>query len=189
MCQERLALLGSCYRNSLVISLMLLWLRAVGLVGQAVSIGGAIFAVAVVRPSHASDPARALDRVLGLVTWGALLAAGAQAGVLVVLARAMGDDAGWPLGAVLSSTVGVIGLIRIAVALAGAAVAHTLRRHPGSTTLGALLVSGGALLALTGALASHAVGRVDGGVWSWPWARSTRRPPPPGWAGSSARPC
>ncbi|HWN56207.1 MAG TPA: hypothetical protein VNP91_13935, partial [Methylomirabilota bacterium] len=148
-----------------MISLMLLWLRAVGLVGQAVSIGGAIFAVAVVRPSHASDPARALDRVLALVTWGALLAAAAQAGVLVVLARAMGDDAGWPLGAVLSSTVGVFGLIRIAVALAGAAIARTLRRHPYSTTLGALLVSGGALLALTGALASHAVGRVAGGVW------------------------
>jgi len=85
--------------------------------------------------------------------------------VLVVLARAMGDDAGWPLGAVLSSTVGVFGLIRIAVALAGAAIARTLRRHPYSTTLGALLVSGGALLALTGALASHAVGRIDGGVW------------------------
>jgi len=148
-----------------VISLMLLWLRAVGLVGQAVSIGGAIFAVAVVRPSRPSDPARALDRVLAFVTWGALLAAAAQVGVLVVLASAMGDDASWPLGAVLDSTVGVIGLIRIAVALAGAAVAHMLRRHPGSTTLGALLVSGGALLALTGALASHAVGRVDGGVW------------------------
>ena len=63
MCQERLALLGPCYRSGAVISLMLLWLRAVGLVGQAVSIGGAIFAVAAVRPSRPSDPARALDRV------------------------------------------------------------------------------------------------------------------------------
>jgi copper resistance protein D len=165
MCQERLALFGPCYRSSAVISLMLLWLRAVGLVGQAVSIGGAIFAVAVVRPSRPCDPARAFDRVLALVTWGALLAAAAQAGVLVVLAKAMENDAGWPLSAVLDSTVGVIGFIRIAVALAGAAVAHTLRRHPDSTALQALLVSGGVLLALSGALASHAVGRIDGGVW------------------------
>src|SRR5216683_2673282 len=74
MCQAALALLGSCYRSGAVISLMLLWLRAVGLVGQAVSIGGAIFAVSVVRPSRPSDPARALDRILALVTWGALLA-------------------------------------------------------------------------------------------------------------------
>ncbi len=165
MCQERLALFGPCYRSSAVISLMLLWLRAVGLVGQAVSIGGAIFAVAVVRPSRPCDPARAFDRVLALVTWGALLAAAAQAGVLVVLAKAMENDAGWPLSAVLDSTVGVIGFIRIAVALAGAAVAHTLRRHPDSTALQALLVSGGVLLAFSGALASHAVGRIDGGVW------------------------
>ena len=165
MCQNRQALRGPCYRSSAVISLMLLWLRAVGLVGQAVSLGGAIFAVAVVRPSRPPHPARALDRVLALITWGALLAAAAQVGVLVVLAKAMGDDAGWPVGAVLDSTVGVISLIRITVALSGAAVAYALRRHPGSTTLRALLVSGGALLALTGALASHAVGRIDGSVW------------------------
>src|SRR5216683_675480 len=139
MCQAALALLGSCYRSGAVISLMLLWLRAVGLVGQAVSIGGAIFAVAVVRPSRPSDPARALDRVLALVTWGALLAAAAQGGVLVVLAKALGDDAGWPLGAVLGSTVGVIGLIRIAVALLGAAAAHALRGDPESSARSTLL--------------------------------------------------
>jgi len=148
-----------------VISLLLLWLRAAGLVGQAVSLGGAIFALAVLRPSRPRDPTRVVDRVLALITLGALLAAAAQAGVLVVLAKALGDDAAWPLGAMLGSTVGVIGLIRIAVALLGAAAAHALRRHPESTARSALLLISGVLLAVTGALASHAVGRLDGSGW------------------------
>src|SRR5262249_57797849 len=92
-------------------------------------------------------------------------AAAAQAGVLVVLVNAMGDDAGWPLGAMLGSTVGVIGLARIAVALVAAVVAHALRRAPDSTTRAALLLGAGALLAVTGALASHAVGRIEGSAW------------------------
>jgi copper resistance protein D len=148
-----------------VISLVLLWLRAAGLVGQALSLGGAIFALAILRPAPPRDAARVLDRVLALITFGALLAAAAQAGVLITLANALGDDAGWPLGALLGSTVGVIGLIRIAVALLGAAAAHGLRRDPGSSARSTVLLISGVLLALTGALASHAVGRIDGGVW------------------------
>jgi hypothetical protein len=111
-----------------VISLVLLWLRAAGLVGQALSLGGAIFALGVLRPSGARDAGRALDRVLALVSAGALLTAVAQAGVLLTLATTLGDGSGWPLGAVLGSTVGVIGLVRIAVGLLGAAAAQALRR-------------------------------------------------------------
>lgn len=145
-----------------MISFVLLWLRAAGLVGQALSLGGAIFALAVLRPSRQRD---ALDLVLALTTFGALLAAAAQAGVLVALAKALGDDGGWPLGAVLGSTVGAIGLVRIAVALLGAAAAHALRRDPESSARSALLLVSGVLLAVTGALASHAVGRIDGSLW------------------------
>ena len=148
-----------------MIWLVLLWLRAVGLVGQAVSLGGATFALAVLRPARTRDAAGMLDRVLALITFGALLAAAAQAGVLVVLAKVLGDDVGWPLGALLGSTVGVIGLTRIAVALLGAAAAHALRRNPESSARGILLLISGGLLAVTGALASHAVGRIDGSVW------------------------
>ena len=148
-----------------MIWLVLLWLRAAGLVGQAIALGGATFALAVLRPARTRDAAGMFDRVLALITFGALLAAAAQAGVLVVLAKVLGDDVGWPLGALLGSTVGVIGLTRIAVALLGAAAAHALRRNPESSARSLLLLISGGLLAVTGALASHAVGRIDGSVW------------------------
>ena len=148
-----------------MISLVLLWLRAAGLVGQAISLGGAIFALGVLRPARTRAAAGIFDRVLTLITFGALLAAAAQAGVLVALAKVLGDDVGWPLGALLGSTVGVIGLTRIAVALLGAAAAHALRRDPESSARSIWLLMSGVLLAVTGALASHAVGRLDGSVW------------------------
>jgi copper resistance protein D len=148
-----------------VISLVLLWLRAAGLVGQAISLGGATFALAVLRPARRRDAAGMFNRVLALITFGALLAAAAQAGVLVALAKVLGDEVRWPLGALLGSTVGVIGLTRIAVALLGAAAAHALRRDPESSARSILLLISGVLLAVTGALASHAVGRIDGSVW------------------------
>ena len=96
-----------------MIWLVLLWLRTAGLVGQAISLGGATFALVVLRPARTRDPAGTFDRVLALIIFGALLAAAAQAGVLVALAKVLGDDVGWPLGALLGSTVGVIGLTRL----------------------------------------------------------------------------
>ena len=138
-----------------MIWLVLLWLRTAGLVGQAISLGGATFALAVLRPGPTRDVAGMFDRVLALITFGALLAAAAQAGVLVTLAKVLGDDVGWPLGALLGSTVGVIGLTRIAVALLGAAAAHALRRDPESSARSILLLISGVLLAVTGALAAH----------------------------------
>lgn len=80
-----------------MISLVLLWLRAAGLVGQAISLGGAIFALGVLRPARTRAAAGMFDRVLTLITFGALLAAAAQAGVLVALAKVLGDDVRWPL--------------------------------------------------------------------------------------------
>jgi hypothetical protein len=148
-----------------VISLVLLWLRAAGLVGQGISLGGATFVLAVLRPARTRDAPGVLDRVLALITFGALLTAAAQAGVLVALAKTLEDDVGWPLGTLLGSTVGVIGLTRIAVALLGAGAAHALRRDPESSARSILLLLSGVLLAVTGALASHAVGRIDGSAW------------------------
>ena len=148
-----------------MISLVLLWLRAAGLVGQAISLGGAIFALGVLRPARTRAAAGIFDRVLTLITFGALLAAAAQAGVLVALAKLLVDDFGWPLAALLGSPVGVIGLTRIAGALLGAAAAHALRRDPESSARSIWLLMSSVLLAVTGALARHAVGRLDGMVW------------------------
>ena len=77
-----------------VIPLMLLWMRAAGLVGQAVALGCAVFALVVLRRDPQRRPVRALDLALGLTFAGALAAVLAQAGVLAVLAAALADEPG-----------------------------------------------------------------------------------------------
>jgi copper resistance protein D len=148
-----------------VIPLLLVWLRAAGLVGQSLGLGGTAFVLIVLRRGRGGGLARARARTLALVTAGALLAAGAQAGVLAALAAALTADGRWPVAAVVGSTVGIAGLLRIAAALIAAAAAQALRGAPDSRTGGAFLLAATALLASTGALASHAMGRVDGRVW------------------------
>lgn len=148
-----------------VIPLMLLWLRAAGLVGQAVALGSAVFALVVLRRDPERRPARALDWTLALTGAGALVAVLAQTGLLAVLAAALADDAGWPIAALLGSTVGSAGIVRIAAGLAILSAAIALRRAPASRLRGALLLGSTILLSATGALASHAMGRLDGQAW------------------------
>ena len=144
---------------------MLLWLRAAGLVGQAVALGSAVFALVVLRRDPERRPARALDWTLALTGAGALVAVLAQTGLLAVLAAALADDAGWPIAALLGSTVGIAGIVRIAAGLAILSAAIALRRAPASRLPGALLLGSTILLSATGALASHAMGRLDGQAW------------------------
>jgi len=148
-----------------VIPLMLLWLRAAGLVGQAVALGSAVFALVVLRRDPERRPARALDWTLALTGAGALVAVLAQTGLLAVLAAALADDAGWPIAALLGSTVGIAGIVRIAAGLAILFTAIAFRRAPASLVRGALLLGSTILLSVTGALASHAMGRLDGQAW------------------------
>jgi putative copper resistance protein D len=147
-----------------VIALALVWLRAAGLVGQAAALGGTVFALVVLRErTPASDRARA--RILALAAVGALVTAGAQVAALVLLAATFADDAGWALEGLLGSTVGAVGLLRVAAAIAGASAALALRREPDSRMRAVLLPVAILLLPLTGALVSHGTGRVDGGAW------------------------
>ncbi len=159
---DRTAAATTCYRGDTVITFALVWLRAAGLIGQALALGGAVFALVVLR--RAPDRA-ALDRTRTVVGAGALLVAAAQSAVLVLLAAAFADDVGWPLAAVLGSMVGIGGLIRIVVAVAAAWAAWSLRRSSDSGALQALLLAATALLPVTGALVSHATGRVDSDPW------------------------
>ena len=146
-----------------VIPLMLLWLRAAGLVGHAVALGSAVFALVVLSREPRQRPARALERALALAGIGALVVVFAQAGLLAALAQALVvDDARWPMGALLGSTVGAAGLARIAVALVTAAAVVALRQAPASSVRRALLLGSSVLLAGAGALASHAMGRMEG---------------------------
>jgi len=145
---------------------MLVWLRAAGLVGQVVALGGAAFSLAVLRRARTGDSARALDLTLALAALGALLAALAQAGTLAALAAALADSRGWPVAALLSSTVGRSGLIRITFALIAAGAALGCRRAPGSLTRGMILLIAAGFLSLTGTLATHAVGWVGSTLWT-----------------------
>ncbi len=149
-----------------VIPLMLLWLRAAGLVGQTIAVGGAIFALFVLRSASEQHPARALDRTLAFVGAGALLAALAQAGLLAAHAAALADgDGGRPTASMLGSTVGFAGLVRIAAGLAVLPAVFALRRAPASRVRGALLLASTAALCVTGVLASHAIGRLEDRAW------------------------
>ena len=144
---------------------MLLWLRAAGLVGQAVALGCAVFALVVLLRDRERRPARALDWVFALTGAGALIAVLAQAGVLTVLAAALAEEGGWPIPALLGSTVGIAGIVRIAAGLVVLFAAIALRGAPASRVRGAVLLGSTILLSMTGALASHAMGRTDGQAW------------------------
>lgn len=150
-----------------MIPFLLVWLRAAGLVGQVVALGGAMFALVVLRRGQEPASGRAVDRTLRLTAVGAGLAAVAQAGSLAALAAGVADDTGWPIADLLGSTVGIAGVLRIATAGLVAVAALALRRAPEERWRGALVLVAAVLLTLTGALGSHAIGRLDGRVWLW----------------------
>jgi copper resistance protein D len=149
-----------------VIPLILLWLRAAGLVGQALALGSAVFALLVLRPGREPGATCVLQRSLAIIRAGALVAALAQAGLLAALAAALADDGvAWPIPAVLGSTVGIAGIVRVAAAVAVLCATLAFRRRPVSRVRGGLLLGSTLLLCATGALASHAMGRLDDPVW------------------------
>jgi putative copper resistance protein D len=144
-----------------VAALVLMWIRAAGLVGQALALGSAIFALFVLRVGRESSIGRAGHRALVVAGVGAVLVAAAQVGTMVALTAAFADGMVWPIGAVLASTTGTVGLTRLAAALVVALVAYRLHRAPGSLGDRTLLLGATAVLPVTGALVSHAMGRLD----------------------------
>jgi putative copper resistance protein D len=148
-----------------LIPLLLVWLRAAGLVGQALALGGAAFALFVLRPGRERCPPGALGRTLALTALGACLVAVAQVGGLLAVAAELADDGAWPIAAVLGSTSGTAGLARIAVALGAVGAALALRRAPEGRARAAALLGVALLLAFTGSLAGHGAGRLEGRAW------------------------
>jgi copper resistance protein D len=146
-----------------MIPLFLLWLRVAGLAGQAIALGGALLAVVVLRRTREGRSADGIRLALTLAGSGALLAVAAQLGALATLASLFAGNSDTSLATLLASTPGQVGLLRIGVALAGAALC--LRRAPASRGAGALLLAVMILLSLTGAFASHAMGRTEGRAW------------------------
>jgi putative copper resistance protein D len=146
-----------------VISLVLLWLRVAGLVGQAGALGGALLAVVVLRPGPDRVAAPVIQRARTLAGGGALLVAAAQASGLAALTASFSASPDSSIAELLGSTPGAVALLRIAVALAASALC--LRGMPRGPAADAVLIAVMVLLAATGALASHAVGRVEGQAW------------------------
>src|SRR5262245_50018499 len=97
-------------------------LRGLGLIALSAAIGGAAFALAVLRPLPARDPVieLALARALGLIAAGAWVLAASRAAILLVLHPwALADDDGrWPVAAFLTTDFGRAGVAGVALAVA-----------------------------------------------------------------------
>ncbi|HET6369110.1 MAG TPA: hypothetical protein VFG27_17905, partial [Pseudomonadales bacterium] len=79
-----------------MIALAFVFLRALGLSGQALALGGAAVGLVVLLPWLRAEPALAgaARRSLALTAWGAVLALAAQAGSLVLVLVSVADAPG-----------------------------------------------------------------------------------------------
>jgi putative copper resistance protein D len=138
-------------------------LRGLALCGQAVAIGGVLFALMQLRPALAEGaPARGrLARSLALTAIGAAVVAGAQLLSLAVQLSVLADaGSGWPLAEVARTSFFRAGVVRI-LACAGLVIGClALGRRPERggwwIALGVLTV----LLGIGSAWTSHAAGRL-----------------------------
>jgi putative copper resistance protein D len=150
-----------------VLPLLLVWLRALGLVGHALVLGGAVFGLAVLRPWLTAEPAMvpAARRVLRLARAGALLVVGAQAAGLLLIASSVADAPGWSLDIFVETPLAVSSALRAAAAVAALALAAWVERAPAARGRWLALAVAGGAAALAAAGSSHAAGRLDGRLW------------------------
>jgi putative copper resistance protein D len=138
-------------------------LRGFALCGQAVAIGGVLFALLLLRPALAEGgPARSrLSRNLALTAIGAGVVAGAQMLSLIVQILVLGDTTGGvPVGEVMGTSFFRAGLSRIlacvGILVGCAALSKRPERQGWWIALAALTV----LLGVGSAWTSHAAGRL-----------------------------
>jgi len=139
-------------------------LRGFGTVGLAAAVGGLVYLRLVLRPPAGADGlmAAARGRALTLVMAGALLAAGAELLLLLLVHPwALAEDSGrWPLREFLTTEFGLAGLGRIALALGLAATVPWIRRAPDRARAWAVALGLGGLLMANAAWLAHAVSRL-----------------------------
>ena len=152
--------------SAVVIPLVLMWLRAAGLVGQSLALGGAAVAL-VVLPLARATAARAPGHLLAVrvAAAGALVVAVAELGLLACLAGAFADGSGWPGAALLGTQVGTVGLARATLAIVAALAAGVLCRAPAARAAAAALAATAVLLPVTSVLVSHATSRPGSAAW------------------------
>jgi putative copper resistance protein D len=139
-------------------------LRGFGTIGLAAAVGGLVYLRLVLRPSTGAGGlvAAARARALTLVAAGALLAAGAELLLLLLVHPwALAEDSGrWPLREFLTTEFGLAGLGRVALAVALAAVARWIRRGVDRPARWAVALGLGVLLMANAAWLAHAVSRL-----------------------------
>lgn len=140
-------------------------LRGVALSGQAVAIGGVVFALLVLSLPRAPERGEAavpsLARVGWLVTVGAAGVAFVQCLSLAVLIARLGTAADWPVGQVLATVYGRASLVRILAGVGLAAGGLALRRQPRDGFWWVVLLVSTVTLPLSAAWISHAAARLS----------------------------
>jgi len=140
-------------------------LRGLGTVGLAAAVGGLVYVHLVFRPPAGAPglTAAARRRALTLIAAGALLVAGAQALLLLLVHPwALAEQSGrWPLREFLTTEFGIAGLGRVALALGLAATARRMRRRGETAADRTAAIALGVLLMANAAWLAHAVSRLD----------------------------
>ncbi len=146
-----------------LISFLDVLLRGAVLSGQALALGGLVFALLILRPlaRRETDPALLLSPTLRLAGLGAAGVAAAQALSLILQTGSLADERGWPLARVIETPFFRASLVRVAAALGVIAACRFLVKHPRARAGWAALI--GLALALAGGSAwlSHAAARLE----------------------------
>jgi putative copper resistance protein D len=146
-----------------LISFLDVLLRGAVLSGQALVLGGLVFALLILRPlvRRETDPAPLVRPTLELATLGAAGVAAAQALSLVLQTGSLADERGWPLSGLIATPFFRASLVRVVAALGVIAACRFLVKRPRAKTGWAALT--GLALALVGGSAwlSHAAARLE----------------------------
>jgi putative copper resistance protein D len=147
-----------------VIALAFVFLRALGLSGQALALGGAAIGLVVLLPWLRAEPglAGAARRSLLLTAWGAGLAMAAQAGSLLLVLASVADAPGWSSGTVLATPLVHASVLRLACGLATLGAVAAVARAPAARGRRLALLVAALAFAASAAGTSHAAGRLDG---------------------------
>jgi copper resistance protein D len=139
-------------------------LRGLALSGQAIAVGGVLFALLVLRSAETADAgssARPWCRVWGLVAFGAATVAITQALLLGVAAAALGGAAHHLLGPLLGTTFGLASLAKTAASLLLVAAALRARRRAPTPAWWALALAACVAVVIAAAATSHGVARLE----------------------------
>jgi putative copper resistance protein D len=140
-------------------------LRGLALSGQAIAIGGVLFALLILRPprrtSAVPPSASPSSRVWLLVALAAAGLALAQSLALGVLVAALGAPSTWTVRELASTAFVEASLVKILASLALAGAALVVRRRPRVGMWWAVLLGSAAALVVSATFMSHGVARLD----------------------------